>query len=165
MKPDVVKDGSEEILLVARIARRIQADELARRRLLVALLALNQLVRSDQGEPARRVILESLQRNLPALDRVALGTVGSELALVDVGVAVGALRAHVFENHADVTLGAGHILVHAAQGIPGLIVIEVGIRSDRLPACVAVTIGTRNGDRPVGIGHLRFWSHTCADGA
>ena len=162
LKPDVIDHRSAEILLMARIAVRGKTYELARGRLLVALLALDQGVRSDQGEPVT-VILDRLERNLPALDRMALGAIGAKLAAVNVGVAVGALRADVLEHHTGVALNTVHVLVHPPQGIPGQVVIEFGIGTDGLPAGVTVAVSAGGGDRPVGIGHLGLGSDTYTD--
>ena len=110
------------------------------------------------------MVLNGLQRNLPALYRVAVGAVGTELAAMDIGMAVGALRTYIFEDQARVTLSAANVLVHAAKGISGQVMIELGIRSDRFPTGVRMTICARNGERTMRIGYLGLgygyaWSH------
>ncbi len=100
------------------------------------------------------VIPNSLQRDLPSFDGVTIGAVGAELALVYVGVAIGALRADVLENHAGMTLCACHFLMHAAQRIASQIVIEIRIGSDGFPACIGVAFGAGNRNRTVRIGDL-----------
>jgi len=100
------------------------------------------------------VIANSLQRDLPSFDGVAIGTVSAELALVDVGMAIGALGADVFEDHAGVTLGAWHFLMHAAQRVSGQIMIEIRIGPDGLPACGGVTIRAGDRNRTMRIGDL-----------
>ena len=95
------------------------------------------------------VILNLLNRNLPSLDGVALLTAGAELAFVNVGVAIRAFRPDVAENQFRMTGGAGHLLVHAAQRIPGLVMIELRDTADGLPTAESVTILARNVQRPV----------------
>lgn len=73
--------------------------------------------------------------------------VGAKLTAMDVGVAIGAVGTHVLEDQVGVAPGAANSLVHAAQRIPGLIVIEFGIGADRRPTGirVAVLAGRRDG--------------------
>ena len=141
-KTHVIEDRRFEILLMARIATGGKPDELPDGRLLVALFALHHGVRADQGK-AVGVVPDGLKRNLPALDRMALGAVGAELAAVDIGVAIGARRPDVFEHHAGVALRTGHVLVHAAQRIASQIMVEFGIGADRLPTLVTMAICAR----------------------
>jgi hypothetical protein len=159
MKSNVVEHRSQEVFLVAGVAGRGQAPELTHGRLLMARIALHQRVRSHQRE-AVLVVSNRLQRSLPALHRVAVSAIGAELAAMDIGMAVAALRTHVLEHHAGVALTATYVLVHAAQRISGQIVVECGIGADRLPACVGMTIGARCGDRTMGIGHLGLGTYT-----
>lgn len=53
--------------------------------------------------------------------------VSSKLPAVYVRVAIGAVAADVLEHQAGVALRTTDLLVHAPQGIPGLIVIEFGV--------------------------------------
>jgi hypothetical protein len=73
------------------------------------------------------VVRDFLERDLPSLYCVAVLAVGSELAAMNIGVAVRAVDAYVLEDQAGVALGAGHFLMHAAQRVSRLIVIELGI--------------------------------------
>ena len=57
---------------------------------------------------------------------MALLTVRAHLAAMNVGVAVGTLGSHVAEHQTGMALFAGHIHVHAAQGILRPAVIEIG---------------------------------------
>lgn len=59
------------------------------------------------------VLLDLLDGNLPALDGVALLTVGAKLTLMNIGVAVGAFCPHVRKHRFGVTLRTGDLLVHA----------------------------------------------------
>ena len=88
------------------------------------------------------MLIDLLDADVPSLDRVALLAVGSELALVDVGVAVGALVAYVGEDRLDVALGACHVLVQTAQRKLRLAVIEFGNRPDGAPANCTVAVLT-----------------------
>lgn len=73
--------------------------------ILVALLALHHGVRSEKRKPIE-VILNGLNRNLPAQDRVAFGAVGAILAAMNVRVAIGAVLADIGEDRFGVALGA-----------------------------------------------------------
>jgi hypothetical protein len=131
-KSDVIENRCQEILLVAGIARGGQAGKLPRGRILVAIFALCEGMRPNQRESVL-VVLNRLQRNLPAFHRVAVRAIGSELAAMDVGVTIRTLRTYVFEYQAGVAVGAAHVLMHAAQRVSGQIVIEFGIGPYRLP--------------------------------
>lgn len=74
---------------------------------------------------------------------MALLAICPELALMNIGVTVGALDAYVAEHRLGVALRAGNVLVHAAEGIAGLVVIKLGKVADWLPRaeCVAVLAG------------------------
>jgi len=87
---------------------------------------------ADQREPVE-VLINLLHRNMPAPNRVALLAVRAHLALVDVGVAILAALADVGEDRFHVTLRAGYGLVHSAQGIAGLVVIEFRNSPDWAP--------------------------------
>jgi len=52
--------------------------------------------------------------NRPSLYRVALLAVGSELPLMNIRMAIGTSLAYVRKDWLHVTLGASHVLVHAA---------------------------------------------------
>jgi hypothetical protein len=92
----------------------------------VAIDALQQSMRPDQRKTIL-VIRYFLQRNLPTLDGVAAFAVGAELAAMNICVAVSTMGAYVLEDQAGVALGTGHLLVHTAQWVTGVIVIEFWI--------------------------------------
>ena len=94
-------------------ARGRQSLELPYGGALMTGIAIDGGVRADQRE-AVEVLIDLLNRNIPAPGRVALLAIGAHLALVDVGVAVGALRTHIRKNGLDVALCTRHTLVHAA---------------------------------------------------
>lgn len=96
-----------------------------------------------------------IQRYIPALDGVAALTVGAELAAVNIRMAVGALRAYILKDEAGVALGAGYLLMHAAQWISRFVVIEFRVRPDGLPTGVSMAILAGNRDWSMGIGDFR----------
>lgn len=107
------------------------------------------------------MLLDLLHSNLPAFDRVALFAARTELALVNVGVAVSASLSHIGENPFEMALGASHTLVHAAERIPRLAVIKLRNVPDRLPSTqrVAILAGDIQGAvraARVGSGRLRI---------
>lgn len=124
--------GLLENVGVARIALSRKALELADRCALVARIALDRGMGSDQGETVL-VVLNIFDGDVPALHRVALLAASTHLAAVDVGVAVSALAAYVGEHLLRMALGTRDVLVHAAQGVAGLIVIEFRYGADRFP--------------------------------
>ena len=90
------------------------------------------------------MIFHSAHRNLPALDSVAALATGSELAAVQVGMAIRALMPHIGKNLLGVAGDARDIGVHASERITRLgVVIELGTRTDRSPSgcSVAATAG------------------------
>ena len=70
----------------------------------------------------------------------------SELATMDVGVAVRAFRADFRKHQIGVALPARNLLVHPAQRIAGLVVVELGNVADRFPSGEGMAILTRNGE-------------------
>ena len=109
----------------------------------MALVTIECCVRADQRE-AVQVLIDLLDRNIPALDRVALFAVGAHLPLVDVSMAIRTLRSHVAEHRLGVALRAAHAFVHAAQRIPRCVVIEFRNSPDGLPSTQSVTVLARN---------------------
>jgi hypothetical protein len=105
-------------------------------------------VGADQREPVE-VLINLLHRNMPAPNRVALLAVRAHLALVDVGVAVGALRPDIRKDHLRVALRAGHAFVQAAQRVLRGVVIEFRNGADRFPAAQRVTVLARDAQTPV----------------
>lgn len=68
---------------------------------------------------------------------------------MNVGVAIGALGRHIAEHQLGMTRHARHFLVHAAQRISSLVVIEFWDTANRLPAAKRVTVLARGIERPV----------------
>jgi len=113
--------------------------ELAHGSALMTGIAIHRRVRADQRE-AIEVLVDLLHGNMPAPHRVALFAIGAHLALMNVRVAVGALRPDISKDHLGVALGAGHSLMQAAQRVLGGVVIEFRDRPDRLPAAQRVAV-------------------------
>ena len=64
----------------------------------------------------------------------------SELAAVNIGVAIRAFRAGVAEHQVGVALAAGDSFVHAAQGKLRLVMIKFGNVANRLPGGEGVAV-------------------------
>ena len=90
------------------------------------------------------MLLNRLNRHLPAENCVALRAVGAELSAVNIGVAIGAFLSNVRENRLKVASRAGYFFVHAAKRIPRAVVVEFRNGANEGPACVRVTIFTGN---------------------
>lgn len=139
----------DEISLMAGVALSGEALELADRGPLVAGIAIYRGVGADQGEPVQ-VLVDLLNGNVPPANAVALLAVGTHLALMNVGVAIGALSTDVGKHHLGMALGASHTLVHSAQRVLGGVVIKLGDGADRLPTAYCVAVLTRNAEATVG---------------
>jgi hypothetical protein len=90
------------------------------------------------------VLLDLLYRNLPSLDRMALFARRTKLALVNIGMAIGASLTHVGEDRLDMALRASHTLVHAAERVPRLAVIKLRNVADRFPSTKGMAILARD---------------------
>jgi hypothetical protein len=110
----------------------------------VAILALHGGVRAQERK-AILVIFYLLDGIVPALNGVALRTVGAHLPLVNVGVTILTVLPYVSEHGLDVALRALHFFVHAAQGVLGFVVVKLRNGADGAPACRGVTVFARNG--------------------
>ena len=109
----------------------------------VARVAVHGRVRSGKRE-AIVVMLDLVHRYLPASHRVALLAVGSQLPAVNVGMAVLAALPDIGKHRLHVALHAGHRLVHAAQWITSLIVVELRNCADRFPRARSVAVLARS---------------------
>ena len=121
---------------------------------LVTLLALHHRMRAEQWKPVE-MILNGLHRHVPAVHRVALGTIGAELTAMNIRVAVRAVLADIGENGPEVALRAVNFFVHSAKGISRGVVVEFWDGANRRPARAGVTIlaGYRKGSvrTPAGL--------------
>ena len=152
--------GPREIRRMAGIALGRHRLEPAGGRALVTGVAIHGRVCPGERE-AIVMLLDLLDGDLPSANRVALLAIGSQLPLVNVGMAVLATLPHVGEHRLHVALDTGHRLVHAPQRVAGLIVIEFGNGANRLPrvggmAVLAGNIQVAMG--AVGSGGLRVRS-------
>src|ERR1035441_8607203 len=122
----VIDDRCLKILLMAGVAGGRESLELPYSGALMAFVALHQSVCAYQRK-AVLVVLDRIQRNMPACHRMAALTVGAELAAMNVCVAISAMGAYVLEDEAGMAGGAGYLLVHAAKGVGRLIVVKLGV--------------------------------------
>ncbi len=95
------------------------------------------------------MVLNLLDGNLPSLDGVALLASGTELALVNIGMASGTRRGDIREHQLGVAGHAGHFFVHAAQRIFCLVMVKLGDAADWLPSTEGVAVLARNIQGPV----------------
>ena len=137
--------GLLPIFQVAGIATRRESEEYSRSRLLVAFLAVNRGMGAEKRE-AILVILHLLVYGCPALHRVALSAIRAHLAAVNIRVTIDAVLPHIGEDRIQVTESAFHTLVHSAQRISRLVVVEFRVRLDRAPRGSGVTILTRDSE-------------------
>jgi len=91
---------------------------------------------------------------------VALRAVRSHFPLVNVGVTILAGFSDVAENRLGVALDAGHLFVHSAERILGLVVIKFRNWPDGPPTCCRVAILTGYGKGAV----RTSGSHTLSEG-
>lgn len=147
------------ILCVAGVAIGWHRLKLAIGRALVTGIAIHCGMGSGQWE-AIIVLLDLLNRNLPPAHRMARLAVRSQLPLVNISVAVLAALAHIGKYRLHVALRASHRLVHAAQRVASLIVVEFWNRADRLPSGCRVTVLT--GSIQIAVGAMRTAVRLCA---
>ena len=76
---------------------------------------------------AVQVIANVLVGDLPALHRMAVLAACAKLTTVNIRMTVSAARTDLFEDQARMTFCALDFLMHAAQGVPGLVVVEFRI--------------------------------------
>lgn len=129
----MIDDRSLIVLRMAGEALRRQPYELTGGGVLMAGVALQQGVGAYERK-AVLMVADRLDRDLPALYGMALLAIRSELALMNVRVAVRASRTDIAEDKIHMALGAVNLGVHTPQRIACLIVVELGDVSDRLPS-------------------------------
>ena len=81
---------------------------------------------------------------------MALLAVRAHLPLVNVRVAIRALRSHIAKDRLGVALRAANAFVHAAQRIFRCVVIEFRNCSDGLPSTQGVTVLAWNAEASMG---------------
>jgi len=132
-----------KIRLVTGNTSSRESLELADGRALVAILALHRSMRAQEWK-AILVIFYLLDGIVPALNGVALRTVGAHLPLVNVNVTILAVLPYVSKHGLDVALRALHFFVHAAQRILGFVVIELRNSANGAPTRGSVAVFARN---------------------
>ncbi len=142
--------GVLPVFQMAGIAARGQAVIDASAGALVTRLTGNSRMSAEERK-AILVILDLLIDRMPTLHGVTLGAIGAHLAAVNIGVAIRAILADICKDRLDVALGARNFLVHAAQRIFRLVVIELGNSADGAPTSGGVTVFTRDAQRAVRI--------------
>ena len=152
-KTFVVDHRRQKILLMAGETFGRQALEPPGRGVLVAIVTGHEGMRSDQWK-AVLVIANCIQRDIPALHRVAALAIGAELTAMNVGVAIGAFGAYILKDHTGMALAATDLLVHPAQRIACSVVVKLGVGPDRFPTRVGVAVLTGNRQRAMRVGYL-----------
>jgi len=99
----------------------------------MARVAIQRRMRSEQRKPVH-VVFDLRDLYVPSLDRMALLALGSKLAFMDVGVAIGATGAGVGKDGLGMAFVTGHRFVHPAQRKFRSIVVELRFGADRFPA-------------------------------
>ena len=144
--------GFLKIGSVAGNAFRRHRLEFAVRCTLMTGVAVHSSVRSGQRK-AIVMLLDLLNRDLPSPHGVTLLAIRAQLALVNIRMAILAALADIAEHRLHVTLNASDGLVHAAQGIFSLIVIEFRNGADRSPGARSMAVLT--GDIQISVRTVR----------
>lgn len=160
----VTGTGGRLVLLgVAGITLGRQTLKLSGGRPLVTCGAIEGRVGAQQRK-AVLVLVDLLRRNLPALYAVALLAVRSELPFVDVSMTIRALVAHIAKYRFHVALGARDLLMHAAQWVAGLAMVELRRVPDGLPAAEGVAVLARDIQRTVRAAGVGIGLRLCRSG-
>jgi hypothetical protein len=117
---------------VAGVTLRGKAVENSGGELRVALVALNGGVGAEKRE-AVLVILHLLNGDVPTFNGVTLSAIRTHLAAMNIGVAARAISADICEYWFAMALRAFHVFVHAAEGIAGFVVVELGYCANGAP--------------------------------
>ena len=137
-----------ELPHVARQAVRGHGLELTVGRVLVAGIAIHGSVSAGQRK-AVVMILDLLDGNAPPAYRMALRAIRTQLALMNIRVAVLALVTYVIEHELYVARRTGNTDVHSAQRILCLIVIEFRNGANGLPTLGRMAIRAGDAEAPV----------------
>ena len=139
----VVRHSVLVLNLVAGVAVGRQSLKLAGCQTLVARVALDRCVRSDQRKTVL-VLLNGVEGHFPALHGVALLAGCTKLPPVNVGMAIGATRTDVAENQTRVTLHAAQVGVPTPQWVMRLVVVELGKAANGTPRGERMTVLARH---------------------
>jgi hypothetical protein len=96
------------------------------------------------------MLVDGVNGHLPSVHAVTEVALRSVFSPMNVGMTILAVAPHVGENGVDVALLAGHLAVHAAQGIAGFAMIKLGVAADRLPGRAGMSLFTSNIKRTMG---------------
>lgn len=140
--------GGLEIRRVAGVAVRRHRLKPAGRSSFVAGIAIHCCMCASQRK-AIVVLLHVPNGNLPSENGMTLLTVCSQLALMDVSMAILTALSDVREHGPDVTLGARHGCVHAPKGIFRLVMVEFWNGANRSPRIGGVAVLARYIQIPV----------------
>jgi len=139
----MVDDRSQVVLLMAGIAGCREPLKLSAGRILVALVALHQGMRSDQRK-AVLVVFNRIQRDIPSFYRVAVFAACAKLTAMNIRMAIGALFADVLKDKAGVAGGASNILMHSTERIARAVMVELGEGANGLPTGGGMAVLTGN---------------------
>lgn len=142
-----------EIALMAPLAIQGGAAEFLAPLLYVAGLAVHDGVYSYQCETARRVPLKEVLTVLPAMRRMTILTFYTELASVNIGVAIGTFDPDIGEFQILVTAKAAGLLVVSDQCESRFGMIELQRFSEGIPGAGGMTDLAIPLDITVGIRH------------
>jgi hypothetical protein len=132
------------------LRRQTLAVELAHGPDLVAGVTIHNRMRTDQRETVL-MLIDVVNRNLPAIDAMAEIALGAVFSAMQVGVTILALPADIGEHGIDMAFLAEHLGMHAAQGICRLVVIELRILTDGHPCRWRMAILARRFQRAVRV--------------
>ncbi len=96
------------------------------------------------------MLLNVFDRNLPAVDGMAILALRAHLSAMDVGMALRAFVANVSEDRLHVALRTRDFCVHAAQRVGRFAMVEIRDRPNRLPAQTGMAGLAGNVERAVG---------------
>jgi len=153
------------LLIIGQMARhtlRRQSLKHANCGALVAIVALHRGVRTEQRKTVL-VLLDLVDGNLPAINRVALRAIGADFPKVNIRVAICAIFPHVGEHRLRVAFQTANFLVLSTERISGFVVIEFQHRAYRTPGRRGVTVFARNRQRSVWATDISFLSANCRD--
>ena len=139
-----------KISRMAGSAGRAHAYKLPDRFPLVAALAIKGAMGPHQRESVL-VPIDGLQRHIPAAHRVTPVAFCTELTAMNICMAIGALGSHLCEDQVLMALAAVDSRVHAPYREGSLVVIEIRVRPNTIPADFGMAISTGHCQIPMRI--------------
>jgi hypothetical protein len=104
------------------------------------------------------VLLNLVDGNLPATDRVTLRAIGAEFSQVNIRMAICAILPDVSEHRLRVAFHTANFFVLSTQRISSFVVIEFQHRAYRTPGRRGVAVFTWNRERSVRTTDIGFLS-------